>query len=183
MLRLLCAFVGFIILVSALMLSHPADVLVFINIKSLLFAALMPLFFTLAHHSPREVLAALSAALNEQEIEQHPSQQHQAVLSTLRITISASGIVGAFVGIFNMLLNMSNPRELGPAMALSLLTALYAVIGSELMVAPLINRLRRRTLSGAEEAPAPLRVSTLTLIQLPFLLLILFILILGFVSH
>ena len=82
-----------------------------------------------------------------------------------------------------MLLNMSNPRELGPAMAIALLSALYAVIGSELMVAPLINRLRRRTRSGTEEAPAPLTVSTLTLIKIPLLMVVFFILISGVVSH
>ena len=182
MFRLFAAVIGAAVFVSAVRLGELSSLTIFVSIPSLLFATVMPLFFTLAHHEPRLLLSAISAALQDQTSDPATAQRHQAALSTLRLTITASGVVGSLVGIIDMLTNLEDPSVIGPAMATALLTTLYAVGLSELFVAPLINRIRSATLPAPEAPPAPITVSLFTLIHIPFLLLIFLLLLLCFAT-
>ena len=55
--------------------------------------------------------------------------------------VMQAGLVATLIGIVGMLQNMSDPKQLGPAMAVALLCPLYAVSLAELLVAPMIHRL------------------------------------------
>jgi hypothetical protein len=142
----------------------------FINLNSLVFITLIPLFFTLAHHHPLELIYAIILSIRGTKLNQQSSNNYQQVLSTLRLTISGSGVIGSLVGFVSMLANMDDPASLGPAMAVALLTALYAIIGSELLVAPMINRLRQSSTSS--HSKPPLKSAVITLISIPTSLII-----------
>ncbi len=56
----------------------------------------------------------------------------------------AFGMVGTLVGLVNMLQNMGNPDDIGPNMAVALLTTLYGSIFANIVFAPLATKLAVR---------------------------------------
>lgn len=57
----------------------------------------------------------------------------------------AWGMIGTLVGLVNMLLNMSDPASIGPAMAVALLTTLYGALIANLICAPIKGKLEIRS--------------------------------------
>lgn len=55
----------------------------------------------------------------------------------------AMGLVGTLVGLIRMFLAMSDPKAIGAAMAVALLTTLYGAIVANLVAMPVAARLRR----------------------------------------
>jgi chemotaxis protein MotA len=53
----------------------------------------------------------------------------------------AMGMIGTLVGLVQMLGNMSDPRSIGPAMALALLTTLYGAILAFVIAGPVVQKL------------------------------------------
>lgn len=53
----------------------------------------------------------------------------------------AMGMIGTLVGLVQMLGNMSDPRAIGPAMALALLTTLYGAILAFVIAGPIVQKL------------------------------------------
>ena len=66
----------------------------------------------------------------------------------LEISALAFGMIGTLVGLVNMLANMDDPKSIGPAMAVAILTTLYGAIIANLIAVPLKDKLA--TYSGAE---------------------------------
>ena len=64
-------------------------------------------------------------------------------------------MLGGLIGMVNMLSNMDDPSKIGPAMAVLLLSILYAVMLSELVLGPLVNRLRSRCDGGRTDLTPP----------------------------
>ena len=59
-----------------------------------------------------------------------------------RIDIApAMGMVGTLIGLVLMLGNMSDPKAIGPAMAVALLTTMYGAIIANVLFWPLLNKL------------------------------------------
>lgn len=61
----------------------------------------------------------------------------------------AMGMIGTLVGLVAMLANMSNPKAIGPAMAVALLTTLYGAVLANMVCLPIADKLNLRK---AEEA-------------------------------
>ena len=61
----------------------------------------------------------------------------------------AMGMIGTLVGLVQMLANMDDPKSLGPAMAVALLTTLYGSLLANVVCLPIADKLKLR---GAEEA-------------------------------
>ncbi|CAG9297309.1 flagellar motor protein PomA [Celerinatantimonas diazotrophica] len=61
----------------------------------------------------------------------------------------AMGMIGTLIGLVAMLSNMSDPKAIGPAMAVALLTTLYGAIMANMVAIPIANKLDLRS---AEEA-------------------------------
>ena len=57
----------------------------------------------------------------------------------------AFGMIGTLIGLVQMLANMSNPNNIGPAMAIALLTTLYGALLSNLVFLPLADKLALRS--------------------------------------
>ncbi len=53
----------------------------------------------------------------------------------------AMGMIGTLVGLVQMLSNMSDPKSIGPAMAVALLTTLYGAILATMVVLPMADKL------------------------------------------
>ena len=57
----------------------------------------------------------------------------------------AFGMIGTLIGLVQMLANMSNPQDIGPAMAVALLTTLYGALIANLVCLPLADKLALRS--------------------------------------
>ena len=55
------------------------------------------------------------------------------------------GMIGTLVGLVLMLGNMSDPKAIGPAMAVALLTTLYGAFFANVMFAPMLTKLELYT--------------------------------------
>ena len=54
----------------------------------------------------------------------------------------AMGMIGTLVGLVQMLGNMSDPKSIGPAMAVALLTTMYGAMVANVLCMPLVNKLK-----------------------------------------
>ena len=61
----------------------------------------------------------------------------------------AMGMIGTLVGLVAMLSNMDDPKSIGPAMAVALLTTLYGAIIANMVAIPIADKLKLR---ASEEA-------------------------------
>lgn len=57
-------------------------------------------------------------------------------------TAPAMGLVGTLIGLVQMLGSMSDPKAIGPAMALALLTTLYGAVLANVVAGPIVSKLR-----------------------------------------
>ncbi len=57
----------------------------------------------------------------------------------------AFGMVGTLIGLVNMLANMDDPKSIGPAMAVAILTTLYGAVISNLFALPMADKLAYRS--------------------------------------
>ena len=151
---------------------------IFIDMPSLAIVTGVTVFFTFAHHSPKEAANALRNAFGKAPVPATEAQRSIRVLWTARSLASASGVIGSLIGFVNMLANMDDPKSIGPAMAVALLTLLYAVLIGEGLIGPLINRLRNRV-EGDRIAESPIKVTTATIAAIPVTLLSFFVLLLS----
>lgn len=56
----------------------------------------------------------------------------------------AMGMIGTLVGLVQMLSNMSDPKSIGPAMAVALLTTLYGAMFATMITLPIADKLKLR---------------------------------------
>ena len=161
---------GLIGVVSAM--SVHGTVLIFFDALSLFFVFGSSIVFTLAHHSASEVWDAFAAATGKNNIPPADMKKAIATLSTARVVTSSSGLLGSLIGFVKMLASMDDPSAIGPAMAVAVLSVLYAVVVAEFVIGPLINRLRSAIPST--ELDEPLKITTVTMFGFPLLLLLFF---------
>ncbi|MDX1459076.1 MAG: flagellar motor protein PomA [Marinobacter sp.] len=71
------------------------------------------------------------------------------VFTALGDVAPAMGMIGTLVGLVQMLSNMEDPKSIGPAMAVALLTTLYGAMIATMLAGPIADKL---TLRMTEEA-------------------------------
>jgi len=88
----------------------------------------------------------LAAQLN-QEIKSMRSRHeaNQGVLKAWVDLAPAMGMIGTLIGLVLMLGNMADPKAIGPAMAVALLTTLYGAFIANIMFAPMVTKLEGYT--------------------------------------
>lgn len=57
----------------------------------------------------------------------------------------AMGMIGTLIGLVQMLANMSDPKSIGPAMAVALLTTLYGAMLANMFALPISDKLKLRS--------------------------------------
>lgn len=72
-----------------------------------------------------------------------------SIFKALGDVAPAMGMIGTLIGLVAMLSNMSDPKAIGPAMAVALLTTLYGAILANMVSIPIADKLDLRS---AEEA-------------------------------
>jgi len=78
----------------------------------------------------------------EQMDERH--KKMSSIFSNWAGLAGAMGMIGTLVGLVAMLLNMSDPSSIGPAMAVALLTTLYGAMVGNIFGNPIANKLGLR---------------------------------------
>jgi len=66
------------------------------------------------------------------------------VFSATADVAPAMGMIGTLIGLVQMLSNMSDPKSIGPAMAVALLTTLYGAIIANMIAMPIADKLTLR---------------------------------------
>ncbi len=72
------------------------------------------------------------------------NQLGEKVFRSLGDAAPAFGMIGTLVGLVQMLLNLSDPSTIGPAMAVALLTTLYGALAANLLFLPMADKLDNR---------------------------------------
>lgn len=155
---------GFLMLILGMELGGAVNL--FIDYPSLTIVLGITAFFTFAHHTVRGTVAAFKAALSNRVLTVEEVHRHQRVLSTMRTLASAAGVLGSLIGFVNMLANLDDPKSIGPAMAVAILTLFYGVIIAELCIGPLISRMKLR--SGRDDgAEKSIKPTVVTFVAVP----------------
>jgi chemotaxis protein MotA len=69
----------------------------------------------------------------------------QKVFKGMGASAPAFGMIGTLISLVQMLSNMSNPQDIGPAMAVAILTTLYGALLANLVFLPLADKLALRS--------------------------------------
>ncbi|MFW1676582.1 flagellar motor protein PomA [Pontibacter sp. JAM-7] len=75
------------------------------------------------------------------------SDRHEfgaSIFSAMGDVGPAMGMIGTLVGLVQMLSNMSDPKSIGPAMAVALLTTLYGAMMANMICIPMADKLKVR---------------------------------------
>lgn len=85
------------------------------------------------------------------------------VFSALGDVGPAMGMIGTLIGLVAMLSNMDDPKSIGPAMAVALLTTLYGAMLANMVAIPIADKLKLRM--GEEELIKTMAIDAILAIQ------------------
>jgi chemotaxis protein MotA len=89
--------------------------------------------------------------------------QGQAIFKAVGDVAPAMGMIGTLIGLVQMLSNMDDPKKIGPAMAVALLTTLYGAVLANMVAFPIADKLALR--SKEEKHSKSLIIDALMAIQ------------------
>jgi chemotaxis protein MotA len=93
-------------------------------------------------HEPEFVRSMLSKDIN-MTIERH--ERGQAIFKSIGDVAPAMGMIGTLIGLVQMLSAMDDPKAIGPAMAVALLTTLYGAVIANAFALPIADKLAHRS--------------------------------------
>ena len=99
-------------------------------------------------HDPEVVKSLLS---NDKNLAVERHKTAATIFSSLASMAPAMGMIGTLIGLVAMLANMDDPKSIGPAMAVALLTTLYGAVLANAFCEPVADKLKLR---AAEESLA-----------------------------
>ncbi|HFD79065.1 MAG TPA: flagellar motor protein PomA [Gammaproteobacteria bacterium] len=111
-------------------------------------------------HEPDFVRNMLSKDINL-TIERH--ERGQAIFKAIGDMAPAMGMIGTLIGLVQMLSAMDDPKSIGPAMAVALLTTLYGAVIANAFALPIADKLAHR--SQEERLNKALILETISAIQ------------------
>ena len=82
---------------------------------------------------------------NDIQAMQNRHLQSANVLRKAADVAPAMGLIGTLVGLVQMLTNLDDPSNIGPAMAVALLTTFYGAVLSNMVFSPLAAKLERNS--------------------------------------
>ena len=97
---------------------------------------------SLTHHTAADLWSALRAAIPLTRSPAAAQERHLLALSTVRQGLSLAGASGLLIGMVKLMASLGTASGIGPALAVASLPWLYAVVLAELILSPLITRLR-----------------------------------------
>ena len=93
-------------------------------------------------HDAEVVRTMLSKDISQTVARHNIAQQFFRALADVG---PAMGMIGTLVGLVQMLANMDDPKSIGPAMAVALLTTLYGAMLATMVAIPIADKLTLRT--------------------------------------
>jgi len=93
-------------------------------------------------HDPEVVKTVLNKDMNL-TISRHKSGQ--AIFKAMGDVAPAMGMIGTLIGLVQMLSSMDDPKQIGPAMAVALLTTLYGALIANMVALPIADKLEMRS--------------------------------------
>ena len=111
-------------------------------------------------HDPDVVKALLSKDKTLAE-ERHATGAD--IFAAMEVMAPAMGMIGTLIGLVAMLANMDDPKSIGPAMAVALLTTLYGAVIANALCGPIASKLKLR--AGEEANVKSLVIDALLAIQ------------------
>lgn len=92
---------------------------------------------------PIEVIR--NALVRDMEISIHRNEEGSRIFKAIGDSAPAFGMIGTLVGLVQMLSAMDDPKSIGPAMAVALLTTLYGAVIANLIALPISDKLEAKT--------------------------------------
>lgn len=111
-------------------------------------------------HEPDVVRRVLHKDMG-QALDRH--ERGAAIFASIAEVGPAMGMIGTLIGLVAMLGNMNDPKSIGPAMAVALLTTLYGAVMGTMVAGPIGDKLRLRR--GEEALNKQLIIDALLAIQ------------------
>ncbi len=111
-------------------------------------------------HDP-DVVKTLLSKDKDKAVERHSLGSD--IFAALGDVAPAMGMIGTLVGLVAMLSNMDDPKSIGPAMAVALLTTLYGAMLANMVAIPIADKLSLRR--GEEDMSKSLIIDALLAIQ------------------
>lgn len=111
-------------------------------------------------HDPEVVREMLTKDMKK-TVERH--DQGQSIFAALGDVGPAMGMIGTLIGLVQMLSAMDDPKSIGPAMAVALLTTLYGAMLATMIALPIRDKLALR--SGEESMIRSMIIDALLAIQ------------------
>jgi chemotaxis protein MotA len=111
-------------------------------------------------HDPEVVKNVLNKDMNL-TLTRH--KDGQAIFKAIGDVAPAMGMIGTLIGLVQMLSVMDDPKQIGPAMAIALLTTLYGALIANMIALPIANKLELR--SGEERLAKSLIIDAVVAIQ------------------
>ena len=93
-------------------------------------------------HEPAFVRKVLGTDINL-TIERH--EEGQAIFKAIADVAPAMGMIGTLIGLVQMMAHMEDPKSIGPAMAVALLTTLYGAVLANAVALPIADKLAHRS--------------------------------------
>lgn len=93
-------------------------------------------------HDPEVVKAMMS---KDRSLAEQRHLNGSAIFAALADVAPSMGLVGTIIGLVAMLSNMSDPKTIGPAMAVAMLTTLYACLMAFAICGPISDKLKLRS--------------------------------------
>lgn len=97
-------------------------------------------------HDP-DVVKTLLSKDKVQAVERH--SVGSSIFANMTDMAPAMGMIGTLIGLVAMLANMDDPKAIGPAMAVALLTTLYGAVIANAMTGPISDKLKLRAIEEA----------------------------------
>lgn len=107
-----------------------------------------------------EIKATLSGEITAMKARH---ERGQKLFKFIAASAPAMGMIGTLIGLVQMLANMSDPKQIGPAMAVALLTTLYGAMLATMFAIPIADKLAVRSLE--ENTSKSLIIDALLAIQ------------------
>jgi chemotaxis protein MotA len=111
-------------------------------------------------HDPEVVKVMMS---KDRSLAEQRHQNGAAIFAALADVAPSMGLVGTIIGLVAMLSNMTDPKTIGPAMAVAMLTTLYACLMAFAICGPIADKLKLR--AGQEAMTKNLIIDALLAIQ------------------
>lgn len=89
-----------------------------------------------------DVVQSLLGRDKQQTLRRHMTGS--SIFSSMAEVAPAMGMIGTLIGLVAMLANMDDPKAIGPAMAVALLTTLYGAVLANTVFGPIADKLRLR---------------------------------------